>query len=68
MCQKKKCSFGDGVVFRPNGIDELDPCDYVDIEIWKNVTVTISKCRNCGNVDISWEKQPNSEKIDVEKE
>lgn len=28
--------------------------DYVDKEVHEKVTVTISKCEFCGEVDISW--------------
>lgn len=48
----KKCSFGNGIVIKPDGVNELDPCIYEDIEMYKNVTVIVSKCKNCGNIDI----------------
>ena len=57
------CSFGDGIVIKPDGIHELDPCEYEEIEAYANVTVHISRCRKCGKIDISWEKQDDTEKI-----
>lgn len=59
----EKCSFGDGVVIKPNGVDELDPCIYEDIEMYTNVTVVISKCIKCGHVEVTWMKQDNTEDV-----
>lgn len=61
-----KCSFSDGVVIKPDGVNELDPCIYKDIEKYANVTVTIAKCIKCGHIDISWERQEDTEELDVE--
>ena len=63
MC--KKCSFGDNIVIKPDGIHELDPCMYEEIERYANVTVSISKCKTCGHIDISWYKQEDTEEITV---
>lgn len=60
---KKRCSFGPGVVIRPDGINELDPCAYEVKEIHTNVTVTVSQCMRCGRVELSWERQDNTEDI-----
>lgn len=57
----KNCSFGDGVVIKPDGVHELDPCLYEDIEIWNNVTVIVSRCVRCGHIEISWIRQENTE-------
>lgn len=57
----KKCSFGDGVTIKPDGINELDPCLYEDIEVWHNVTVIVSRCVRCGHTEISWVEQENTE-------
>lgn len=56
-----KCEWGKGIKFCPDGIHELDPCVYKDIEEHRNVTVVISKCRKCGNLTISWKRQENTE-------
>lgn len=36
---------------------EVDPCVYEEIERHENVTVIVNKCKNCGHIDISWEKE-----------
>lgn len=58
----KKCSCN-GVIFKPDGLNELDPCIYDEIQTFKNVTVHICQCKRCGNIDISWEKQEDTEEI-----
>lgn len=50
----KKCEFPDGFSIRPDGINELDPCDYEEIEIHKNVDVHILRCTRCGHIEIEW--------------
>ena len=57
----KKCSFGEGITIKPDGINELDPCLYEDIEIWHNVTVIVSRCKRCGHIELSWLKQEDTE-------
>lgn len=42
---------------------ELDGCQYEEVEIYKNVTVHILKCKKCGNIDIEWERQDNTEEV-----
>lgn len=59
----KKCNFGLGVTIKPDGIHELDPCIYDVKEIHTNVTVYVRQCPKCGSVDISWERQENTEDI-----
>lgn len=61
-----KCSFPNGVVIKPDGINELDPCEYEEIEKYKNVTISISCCRKCGNINISWFRQEDTEELEVE--
>lgn len=61
-----KCKFPDGIVIKPNGVDELDPCLYETIEAYRNVTVEIRKCKNCGNIDIVWRRQEDTEELDVD--
>ena len=59
-----KCSFGD-VTIKPDGINELDSCIYEDVEMYTNVTVIISRCKKCGNVEISWIRQDNTEEVQM---
>ena len=63
---EEKCSFGD-IVVKPDGINELDPCIYEDIEMYTNVTIIISRCKKCGHVEISWMRQDDTEEIPVQK-
>lgn len=56
-----KCSFPDGVVIKPDGIHELDPCVYETIETHRNVTVKVLRCKKCGHLEVSWYKQENTE-------
>ena len=60
----EKCSYPSGMVIKPDGKNELDPCFYDDIATYKNVTVTISKCKRCGHVEISWKRQENTEEVE----
>lgn len=64
----KKCKFPPGLSIRPNGKYELDPCRYEAVEKYRNVSIEILRCRNCGNIEISWYRQENTEKIDPEEE
>lgn len=61
-----KCEFPNGMVVKPDGINELDPCEYEEIEKYKNVTISISRCRKCGNINISWFRQEDTEELEVE--
>ena len=61
-----KCKHPEGISIRPDGVNELDPCVYQDIEKYRNVTVTVSRCVKCGHIDISWEWQENTEKVNIE--
>ena len=54
----------EGVVIKPDGINEWDGCIYEEIERHTNVTVIISRCVNCGNIDISWMRQDNTDEYD----
>ena len=65
MC---KCSFGEGVTIKPDGVHELDPCCYEETERYINVTVSVRVCKNCGNVDIVWKRQPDTEEIELTEE
>lgn len=59
-----RCKLPDGMIVKPDGIHELDPCIYMTTEIYTNVTVEIRECIHCGRVDIVWVKQDNTERID----
>ena len=61
----EKCKFPEGIIIKPDGKNELDPCIYEDIDKYSNVTITISRCVKCGHIEISWERQEDTEKIDI---
>lgn len=62
-----KCQLPEGVSMRLGPLElEMDPCVYQLQEVHKNVTVYVSRCKNCGHVDISWERQEDT--IDVEED
>ena len=48
---------------RPDGVNELDPCVYRDVQIFRNVTVVVSRCVKCGNINIGWIRQPDTETV-----
>ena len=60
-----KCQFPDVVSIKPDGVNELVPCIYKDIEMHTNVTVVVSRCKNCGNVEISWHRQEDTIDYDL---
>ncbi len=60
-----KCCWPEGMVIKPDGVNELDPCVYEDIEMYTNVTVIVSKCKNCGHIDIRWMRQEDTEEVDI---
>lgn len=58
-----KCTHGANVTIKPDGINELDPCVYDEIEAHRNVTVRVLKCKYCGRIEIEWERQDDTEEI-----
>lgn len=62
MC---KCNFSD-IVIKPDGVNELDPCVYEEIERYANVTVSILRCKKCGHIEIEWFRQEDTEKLETE--
>lgn len=57
------CQFPDGMVIKPNGMNELDPCAYEVIERYCNVTIEVLRCKRCGRTEISWFRQDDTEEI-----
>ena len=49
-------------------LDKNSECDFEVTDIWKNVTVFIKKCKDCGAIEIVWEKQENTERKEVPNE
>lgn len=58
-----KCEHPGGIIIKPDGVNELDPCIYEDVEKYKNVTVIVSRCIYCGHIEISWVRQEDTEVI-----
>ena len=60
----KKCNYSDNqgntVIVLPDGVNELDPCEYEEIERYRNVTVSILRCKKCGHISIGWERQEDT--------
>ena len=61
-----KCEFPNGLVIKPDGIHELSACCYQEVERYANDTVSIRKCQLCGNIDIAWFKQEDTEIVEIE--
>lgn len=59
----EKCCYPEGITIKPDGVHELDPCDYVMAEKYRNVTVEVLVCRKCGHVEISWARQEDTEEV-----
>lgn len=57
----EKCSYPEGVVIKPDGIHELDPCTYFVAEVHRNVDVYVLRCVKCGYEEIEWERTPYTE-------
>lgn len=52
-----RCQFPDGVVIKPDGVNELDPCLYEEIETVEHCTVHVLRCQRCGHIEIEWERE-----------
>lgn len=61
-----KCSMPDGLVIKPDGVNELDPCMYKTEEVYINCTVEVSRCTKCGNYNISWYRTSQTEQVPEE--
>lgn len=58
------CEYPEGMtmaVQTDTGLVEIDPCVYEEIERHENVTVIVSRCIHCGNIDISWVEEGENE-------
>ena len=51
-----KCQFPPGIAIKPDGVHELDPCQYQQIEDHRGCTVRVLRCKKCGHIEIEWEK------------
>lgn len=62
----EKCKHPGGITVKPDGVNELDPCIYEEIECCKNVTVHVMRCRRCGHIEIEWERQEDTEEVEID--
>lgn len=60
-----ECKFPDGFILRPDGVHEASPHAYELVEMYKNVTVEILRCKNCGEVSIGWYMQEDTEEVEI---
>lgn len=58
-----KCADSEVCVKLGDEVYEVGYCVYREKEIHKNVTVIVSECEACGNIDIAWKRQPNTEDV-----
>ena len=62
----ERCTWGDGITVKPDGVHELDPCEYEVVEVYRNVTVEVLRCRRCGHIEITWRRQSDTEEVDLD--
>ena len=62
-----KCEYrddeGNVIAVFPDGIHELDPCEYVEVQRLRNVTISILQCMKCGHIEITWQRQEDTEDV-----
>lgn len=58
------CKFPNGIVIKPDGVNELDPCVYETKKIYTNCVVEVAKCKNCGKISISWCRTSETKELD----
>lgn len=46
----------------------VDPCLYAVTKRFRNATVIISECIYCGHIEVSWERQEDTEEITDDEE
>lgn len=63
---KHKCKLPDGIIIKPDGVNELDPCLLETKQILSNCLVIVSRCKNCGSVSVSWKRTEQTEEIPEE--
>ena len=56
----EKCSWGEGITVKPDGIHELSPHIFKEEEVIHNCTVYVSRCIYCGEISISWRRNERS--------
>lgn len=59
-----KCEFPESMSIKPDGIHELSPHAFDLVGRYRNVTVEILRCKNCGEVSIGWFRQEDTDEIE----
>ena len=54
------CKSHDGVSIKPDGIHELSRHRYELEGEYRNVTVQVLRCKDCGELSIGWIRQDNT--------
>ena len=62
----KRCQLPEGLTFKPDGVNEVDPCLYEEIETVRHCTVHVMQCVRCGHIEISWERESTAVPDDEE--
>jgi hypothetical protein len=62
------CTYPEGMSWKPDGVHDVDPCVYQDIEMHTNATVIVSRCVKCGKIILSWLRTEDTEDIDMTEE
>lgn len=57
---KVRCQFPNGMIVRPDGVHELDPCIYEEVEVVPHCTVHVLRCKRCSHMEIEWERETSS--------
>ena len=57
---KVRCQFPNGMIVRPDGVHELDPCIYEEVEVGPHCTVHVLRCKRCGHMEIEWDRETSS--------
>ena len=51
-----KCQWPEGISVKPDGVHELDPCVYEEVEVVENATVIVQRCIHCGHLEVVWKR------------
>ena len=63
---KEKCHFPDGIIIKPDGENELDPCTYETVKVLTNCIIEICRCKRCGNESVSWRRTNETQELTEE--
>ena len=55
--EKNKCEWPGGMTVLLDGVHELDPCVYEEVETIHNVTAHVLRCKQCGHIELEFTRQ-----------